>query len=198
MTMKSKILIHFIVFVVLTGCKTWDASMISPKSDPITPKLLTLERRIEDLANTSVVTSDDELKLFTKEVENNLIDPYGDKYGYIALKRNIIDAKMGMGQYILSGFLLTIPNLFGMPFMNIRYKVEVEIRVLDRDNKLIGKYSAIGESSAKVAYYYGYSMKNAMRKAYPDALLDAFDKIRPQIQSNVQRLNEKLKTAGKI
>lgn len=196
--MKSKILIHLIALVVLTGCKTWDASMLTPQNDPITPKLLTLERRMEDMANTSVVTSDDELKLFTKEVENNLIDPYGDKYGYIALKRNIIDAKMGMGQYILSSMLLTIPNIFGMPFMNMRYKVEVEIRILDRDNKLVSKYTAIGESSVKVAYYYGYSMKNAMRKAYPDALLDAFNKIRPQIKSDAQRVNEKLIVAGKL
>jgi|JI7StandDraft_1071085.scaffolds.fasta_scaffold02427_6 hypothetical protein len=196
--MKLKNLLSLIVLVVLTGCKAWDASMLTPKNAPITPKLLTLERRMEDLANTTVVTNDDELKLFTKEVENNLIDPYGDKYGYIAFKRNIIEQKSGAGLTILSALLWTAPNIFGMPWMIIQYKVEVEIRILDRDNKLVSKYTSVGESKVKVAYYYGYSMKNAIRKAYPDALLDAFDKIRPQIQADAQRVNEKLNAAGKI
>ncbi|MBY0244186.1 MAG: hypothetical protein K2Q03_01905 [Sphingobacteriaceae bacterium] len=187
-----------VALVVLTGCKTWDGSMINPKKDPISPKLLTLERKIEDLMNTNVVTNYDEVKLFTKEVEDNLTDPYGDKYGYIALKRNIIEARIGVFDYLFSTFLLTAPNLLGMPFMNIRYKVEVEIRIMDRENRLIGKYSAIGKSSVKVAYYYGYSMRNAFRKAYPDALIDAFDKIRPQIQADAQRVNEKLKATGII
>lgn len=197
MKMTLRTLIYLFVFAALAGCKAWNPSMLSPKNEPITPKLLTLERQIEDLANTSVVASDDELRLFTKEVENNLIDPYGDKYGYIALKRSIIDSKFGEGYFWTSCVLLTIPNIFGFPFTNIRYKVDVEIRVLDSDNKLVGKYSAIGESSVKAAYY-GYSLSDAYQKSYPDALLDAFDKIRPQIQSDASRLNAKLLEAGKL
>lgn len=196
--MKMRLFFYLTALVLLAGCKAWNPSMLAPKDEPITPKLLTLERQIEDLANTTVVANEDELRLFTKEVENNLMDPYGDKYGYIALKRNIVDVKYGMGYFWTSTILVSIPNLFGLPFTDIRHKIEVEIRILDRNNKLVGKYSAIGESSAKAAYYYGYSMSNAHRKSYPDALLDAFDKIRPQIQSDASRLNEKLLEAGKI
>ncbi len=187
-----------ILIAFLTSCKSWDPSMIKSPESPISPKLLTLERKIEDLANTTIKTSDHELKLFTEEVENNLIDPYGDKYGYIALKRNIVQSKMGIGLYILSAITATVPNLLGMPFMNIRYKVEVELRVMDSQNRLIGKYSSLGESKVKVAYYYGYSMGDAFQKAYPDALNDAFSKIRPQIQKDVERLNRDLMKAGKL
>jgi len=191
--------LYILALIMLMSCRSWDASMIAPDTNPISPRLLTLERRIEDMPNTTVVvTYDDEVRLFTKEVETNLVDPYGDKYGYIAFKRSILDARVGYGQYLLSSFLMTVPNLFGMPFMNIRYRVEVEIRILDRSNKLLGRYSAIGNSSVKVAYYYGYSMRNAFRKSYPDAIIDAFEKIRPQIQSDVSRLNERLYDAGKI
>ena len=103
-----------------------------------------------------------------------------------------------MGLYMLSSMLLTVPNILGMPFMNLRYKVEAEIRIYDSENKLVGKYSAYGTSNVVVAYYYGYSLQSAYRKAYPEALLDAFDKIRPLIQADAERVNEKLMAVGKI
>lgn len=172
--------------------------MIAAKKDPISPKLLTLDRRMEDMANTTIVTNDDELKLFTKEVEENLVDPYGDKYGYIALKRNVIKYRAGFGYYMTSAMLLSIPNLFGFPYYKMRYKLEVELRVYDKENKLIGKYSAIGNSNVTVAFYYGYSLAVAQRKSYVDALNDAFSQIRPQIKADAERINEKLKAAGKM
>ncbi|KAB1066065.1 hypothetical protein [Salibacter halophilus] len=194
--MKNSILILTIIF--MTGCKAWDPSMISVQKDPISPKLLSLERRMEDLANTTVNTNDDELKVFTEEVEKNLINPYGDKYGYIAYKKNVLDYSPGMGMLLLSSFTLTVPNLFGMPYQTIKYKVEVELRIMDSQNRLIGKYSAIGEAKSTVAYYYGYSIKSAVKRTYPEAIKDAFSKIRPQIQADVKRLNKALKEAGKL
>jgi len=184
--------------VLLTGCKAWDPTMLAPKNDPITPKLLTLERRIEDFANTRVVVNDDELMVFTKEVESNLMDPYGDKYGYIALKTNVIEVKNTTILWFLSFFTAYIPNVLGMPIIIIRYKVEVELRIFDRDNKMVSKYTAIGNSRVVIAFYYGYSFMDGLRKAYPDALLNAFDKIRPQIQADSQRVNEKLLSVGRI
>lgn len=88
-----------------------------------------------------------------------------------------------------------MPNLFGMPFMHIRYTLSVELRILDRNNKLLGNYSAVGVSSVKVAYYHGYSLRNGLadRKAYTDA----FNKIRPQLQADVDRLNGPLRSAGR-
>ena len=207
MNLPVKKIIYFLVFIfsALTGCKTWNPAMLSTKNDPITPKLLTLEKKIEPFSNGGqsfsdprVFMSDDELNLFTKEIENNLLDPYGEKYGYIVLKRNIIDVRLGSGLFLLSGFLFTIPNIFGMPFFNIRYQIELEIRILDSENKLVGKYAAVGESSVKVAYYYGYSLRIAGRKAYTDAFITAFDKIRPQIQADALSVNEKLSKAGKF
>ncbi len=197
--MKSKNLIYLIVFATLTSCKTWNTSMLVLKIDPINPKLLTLDRRIEDLSNTNVIANTDEIKLFTDEVENNLIDPYGDKYGYIAIKRNIIEAKSGgLGYTIAGGLTSGIPWLFGLPMSNIKYKIEIELRILDRNNKLIGKYSATGESKVTVALYYGYSGADAVRKSYLEAMLEAFDKIRPKIQKDSKRINDTLLTTGKL
>jgi len=208
-TMRNHTLLFGILLVAATtGCRSWNASLIAPQSAPITPKLLTLDRRLEDIAMPGMGAANagvspqrlqDEIDLFTKEVERNLVDPYGEKYGTIAFTRNIIDARYGMGGFIASSLLFTVPNLFGMPFMHIRYTLSVELRILDRNNKLLGNYSAVGVSSVKVAYYHGYSLRNGLadRKAYTDAINDAFNKIRPQIQADLDRLNGQLRSAGR-
>jgi hypothetical protein len=187
----NSILKLIIVSFLLSGCKAWDVSYLAVKKEPLTPKLLTLDRKIEDVANTVVLTNSDEMILFTKEVEENLIDPYGDKYGYIIMKRNPIKFKSGPN--IPNAILLNIPLLFGVPFAKPSYTLEVEIRIVDAQNKLIGKYSAIGKGKNTIAMYYGYSAADAGRKSYIDAINDAFNQIRPQILADVARINEKLK-----
>lgn len=191
------ILKFFLFTIILTSCKAWDASQIGVKKEPISPKLLTLDKKLEDMANATVITSGDQMKVFSKEVEENLTDPYGDKYGVIIMKQNIIKYKIGIGWALLQGFTAAVPGLFGVPYGGQKYELEIEFRVMDSQNRLIGKYSAIGKGSAKVALYWGYSGQNAARKAYVDALNDAFNQIRPQIQADAARLNEKLSAAGK-
>lgn len=188
----------FLILVFLGSCKAWDPSMIGVTQDPISPKLLTLERRMEDMANTTVITNDDELKLFTEEVEENLIDPYGDKYGYIAYKSTILERKEGMAGAVLSGIFMGLPIVLGIPFSNVKYTVDIELRILDKNNKLLAKYSATGRSNVKIAMYHGYSTRDAFRKSYSDALTNAFDQIRPKIKADVDRVNDKLKEAGKL
>lgn len=193
-----KTFVKFVLFIaLLTSCKSWDASKISVKKEPLSPKILTLDKKIEDMMNATVITSSDQMKIFSKEVEENLTDPYGDKYGFVVMKQNIIKVNMGIGWALLQGFTGAVPLLFGVPSGGWRYKIEVELRFMDSQNKLIGKYSAIGKGSAKVAMYWGYSGLNAMRKAYVDAINDAFNQIRPQILVDATRLNEKLLSAGK-
>lgn len=194
----KKIISVSLFILILIGCKPWDASKISVKKEPISPKILTLERRLEDISNATVIINEDRMKLFTKEVEDNLTDPYGDKYGYIVMKQNIIKVKMGVGWALLQGFTFAVPLLFGVPAGGFKYTLEIEMRIMDSQNKLIGKYSAIGFGSAKSALYWGYNGGNAFRKSYVDAINDAFNQIRPQIQADANRLNEKLQASGKL
>jgi len=182
-----------------SGCKVWDATQMVPKNAPLTPKLVALDRKIENGMNSTMAysnvgsfTNDDELNLFVKEVENNLTDPYTNKYGTILMKRNVIDSRYGLGYLTASSLLITLPNILGLPFAHIRYKVEVELRIMDKQNNLVAKYIAIGTSSVKVAYYYGYSLRIAGRKSYADALLNALDQLRPQLQNDAILINKRL------
>jgi hypothetical protein len=207
--------IGLIVVLSSVGCKSWDGSMITAAKDPIHPKLLTLDARMDDGTHATVIfhgtgvdqgaviattmrQQGDDFKLFTSEVEDNLMDPFGSKYGSITFRRHVIESRFGAGQLVLSTLLFTIPNLFGFPFATVRHTVEVELRVMDREGRLVGKYAAIGSSKVRSAYYHGYSLGNAMRKANADALNDAFAKIRPRIQDDAARVNRLLMEAGKL
>lgn len=173
--------------------------MIQINNRPISVKLLTLENSVDFNGKTLIYRpNDDEMKMFNQDLEENLSDPFGVKYGYISYKSRLLDNKMGLGYYFLSAFLLTIPNLLGMPFMNIKYEVESEIRIFDRDRKLLAKYSAIGKSKSIVAYYYGYGLRYAARKSYSEAVLSALNQIRPLIERESTLINEKLLEAGKL
>lgn len=187
------------VVFLLVGCKSWTPAAITIAKKTISPKLLTLENTADELGKSLIYrTSVDELKIFNQELEENLTDPYGTKYGYISYKSRLIDYKLGLGYYIVSTLLMTIPNLLGLPFMNIKYEIESEIRILDRNKKLLAKFSAVGKSKTIVAYYYGYSLKYATRKTYIEAIIDGLNMLRPQIEKEAININEKLQTAGKI
>jgi len=187
-----------IILSILSGCKTWNIGKLKIAKEPISPKLLTLNKKFKDIVNAPVVTNPDQILLFTKEVEENLIDPYGDKYGYIVMKQTVLKSKASTGLLILNVFTSCIPVLFGCPFTTIKISLEIELRILDSNNKLLGKYAAVGTQKNTCAMYYGYSMVSIGRKTYTDAVMNAFNLIRPQIKAEAESLNQKLKEAGKI
>jgi hypothetical protein len=193
---KSILILSSLVFFV--SCKSWDPSMIKVEDAPLPTKLLALERQMGDVANTTIVSNKDELKLFTQEVEQNLTNPYGDKYGYIVFKTNFIEAKDGLGFLILSSATLSLLNIFGLPWQKVYRKIEVEIRVLDSKRRLIGKYSAVGEASTTIAYYYGYKSGDAYRKTHAEVIANALNKIRPKILADANRINNSLSDSGKL
>lgn len=177
-----------LLIIVLTSCKSFELSQMVPANTPINPLLPTLE----DYANSTVGASQDELNFFTKEVEQNLIDPYGDKHGYIVLRRIRYEVKLGLGWSFVGGFLVCVPFLFGAPASTPKFKMTYEVRILDKNRKLIGKYEGTGIGKAAAAMYWGYNIKGAVRKAYTDAWNNAFSQIRTQIQKDSGRLTEAL------
>lgn len=194
--MRTPALLLLIVHL-LTGCKAWDAALVSVKKEPISPQLPAMDKKIEDIGNTTVYISEDETRLFTKEVEENLTNPFGDKYGHIIMKLTVIHSTDGMGWLVPNFCTLYFGTLFGMPVAEFRHKLEVEFRIIDSKDKMIAKYSGIGKGSALVALYHGYAFRKAPRKSFTQAMNEAMDQIRPQIQRDAVSLNEKLIAAGK-
>ena len=79
--------------LLFVGCKSYNVTMSYPEEKPISPKLLSLDKRIEDISNATVEVTDHELKIFHTEIDQNLIDPYGKKVGYISYSRTILTEK---------------------------------------------------------------------------------------------------------
>lgn len=180
----------------LVGCIAWNPSMISAKNDPITPKLLQLESRMATPQATTSSFFDDQWKLFAEEVATNLVESSRDRFGYIELKTEALIGKQGV-------LFLTTPasDHFDLPSTSRRVRghaLKVEIRILNRKEEPIAKYVANGFAAVPASYLGGYTPKDASRKSNLDALDDAFSKIRPQIQADAQRVNEKLLAAGKL
>jgi hypothetical protein len=213
-------LYFLIASTLLISCRSVNMANYQGKKSPIPTKLLTLERQFGDVVgptynygyhygNTNghnygypngysnfMPLSGDELKVINNEVDENLTDPFGDKYGYIEFNRRIVNAKYGIGWAFLSTITFFVPNLLGMPFMNLKLDTEMEVKIYDINRKLVAKYTGMGHSQKIIAMYYGYGLM-ASRWAYPQAMMDALDQIRPQIEADVDRVNKLLKEAKK-
>ena len=77
----------FFLFCLFAGCKSWDISKIAVKKDPISPRLLTLDKKMEDIENVAIISSDDRSRVFSKEVE--------EKFGITPLQ--MVDYKAMIG-----------------------------------------------------------------------------------------------------
>ncbi|UPT65584.1 MAG: hypothetical protein M0D57_13690 [Sphingobacteriales bacterium JAD_PAG50586_3] len=206
----KKTIIFLVLLSAFVSCRSLNYTEQQGKKIPLSNKLLTLEKQIGDITGpnytynhsysypnsymNSIGLNGDELRIINNEVDENLTDPYGDKYGYIEFNRRTVNMRYGIGWTLLSSMTFFTVNLLGVPFMNLRLDSEVEIRILDVNRKLIAKYSAVGQSKFIIAMYYGYGLM-AATKVYPQALIDALDKIRPQINADVDRVNKLLKAA---
>jgi hypothetical protein len=137
-------------------------------------------------------------RFFVEELEQNLMDPYGDKYGSIQYQTEELQENRGAFFTTVSGLTLGLINLLGFPAMVFEKEMEVEVRIFDNQDRLLGKYTGTGTGTATAALYYGYLVQDAFDKAELDALRKAHKAIRPKLQEDVAELNEKLRESGKL
>jgi len=191
-------IIVIILVIFLTSCKTLQNSQLNPPSAAISPKMPALEKNIETYSNAVVISNPMELKVYSSEVDENLTNPYGEKFGYISFKTTYNVTGQGMGWLLLNGFTGCVLTLFGVPLMKASFNLDVEIQITNSKHQLIGKYNGSGKAHEMVALYWGYSMIDAQKLALTTALKNALGEIRPKIQADVARLNEEFTKAGKI
>ena len=137
--------------------------------------------------------------LYNKELEENITNPIGEKYGYAQFKTLVADNGFhGWGLYVLSIFTLGIPNYFGMPIFISKTNLEVEIDILNSKKEVIAQYKAEGISKIPVAFYHGYGMMSASRMANITAVKMALKNINEQIEKDAPTLKTKLFEKGTI
>ena len=133
------------------------------------------------------------------EVNENLSDNKGDRYGHIRFRLVNYDRRApGWGYKIPSVLTLNMLNVAGMPYTRLSSELELQVEVADANKKVLARYRAPGAGKAYVAMYYGYRPGDAWRKANLIAIQDAMAKIRPQMEADLPGLRAQLMVAGPL
>lgn len=176
------------------GCKRFDLATAGVTNDPLQPRLLTLEAHFDRFGDPERPVNDIKMRLFRKELEENLIDPFGEVYGDVMLSQTVIEHRARL--FLLTPLLLYTPILIGLPLATPTMELELELRFFDANRRLIGRYTARGKGRERIAMYHGYNL-TGVQKIYVDALNMAFDDLRQQVRQDAVRLNSELQRSGR-
>ena len=143
---------------------------------------------------------EDALRIFQREVSQNLMEPEDSaKFGYAKLTITSASAsRVGRGLQTLQMMTLMAPSLLGVPLEYYRSSVRAEVKVMNSQGEVLGSFTGAGTSNVRVAMYHGYSQMSAGRLADVEALRQALNQIRPQIESTSEAMRIKLLASGPI
>ncbi len=198
--MKKFLVLITLALLTACSCKTMiTKDVMLQVEETNNKKLPTLDTRYSSATSASLAYGDPKFSIFNPEdkhailfydmVQNQLIDPYGDKRGTIELVDKT-EEKPGFGSLWIWPSICTygVANLLGMPFWQEKVYSEVHVRILDRRDKVVKKYYAKVE---KEQYWAKWSdcAEDLKLSAYRLALED----IMSQIQKDYDYLYTKLK-----
>ena len=132
--------------------------------------------------------------IFQRDLEN-ICEIYGTSKGNIKCSAIVGRNKEGgIGLALLSGFLLCVPNLFGMPIGAWKSELQIEISIYDVSNNLVGRYTSdFHKQKTYSALYWGYKYGDAEAKNVRAIFTECMADIKRQIQKDYQRLSDALK-----
>lgn len=197
----KKTIILLAVTILLSNCKSFDASLLNPTGQPFNPKLPAMEKIVENnmvaiiSPNGQIVGANpqDVNTLFDREVSEIMTNPYDTKRGYLVLKVSRISDKAHMGGYLFGVMLLSVPNLLGLPFFSAKSSVEVQVDVLDQNRKLIGSYRASATKKIRTTYYSNnYNFYNTQRVAFLESVKEGLKEVKIKMQPDITRLTSEL------
>jgi len=187
----KKIALLFIISVLIFGCRSWSPMSMEQEKAPVNPQIPSLQLYAGTEYYTEIL-SETEFRLFRQEMEENIMNPYGDKFGSAFYSSRIVDEKSGMGFIVLSGLSLYTLNLVGLPMHRINRTIEIEIRILDLKGRLIGKYLGRGTGIANIGLYYGFDWTSAYDKVLYESITEALSSIRTSIDKDSERIKTEL------
>lgn len=187
----KKILLIILTTFVMIGCRTYAPLKMQTEENPLDPKLPAMQLYTGDEYQNQMIGRE-EFNLFREEMETNIMTPYGDKYGSVFYSSRILKERDGFGWFYFSSLTLYTLNLIGFPLMAISRDIEVEVRIVDLQGRLIGKYKGRGDGSAVIALYYGYDNPSANRKVMHESVSEALMQIRSKVRKDAERLRNAL------
>lgn len=198
---------HICYFCILlafgaNACVSAKYAMKSTPSAVLANRLPPLEVTMDATALTKAdgTLAEDIIPLFRGEVRQNIAEPTDTAtFGYAHLL--LTQAKVqrtGRALQMLQMATLLIPSVLGIPLETYKTNITAEVEIADAQGQVLGRYTGRGQSSVRVAMYYGYSQQDAPQLANVVALREALGQIRPQIDSAAGRLRPLLLKAGQV
>lgn len=198
-------ILHLLLPAVLlvTGCRSASRVMARSQNAVLEKRLPALQLEIDPgpMAATDGALPDDPQKIFDTEMHHNIMEPADSTEAFGYAKLQVHDATVSRGGKGFQAFqmmTLLTPSLLGMPLEYCRTHIEAELQVIDAQGTVLGSYIGTGSSNVRVAMYYGYSQSQAPRLADVEALRQALSQIRPQLESDVDSLRQKLLHTGLV
>lgn len=134
--------------------------------------------------------------IFIKEVRENIIEPTGEKKGYITMRISYEDTD-SVGLYKLTAFVgclgLGVPFLFGVPAGALNQDLEVEVQIQNNHKDVIKRYTERVADTEYVAAWWGYKRKDVSRKVAAENLKHALENIRYKINNDAPTIRAQLK-----
>ena len=136
----------------------------------------------------------DVVSIFTKEVEQNIVDmnKASSPRGYIVLNLNTRVSDSNKGLELINGLTLGTLCLLGMPGNFRSEELDITVSIYNNANTLVKSYSAVAIDEETTAMYYGYADTDTMRKAAAQALKKALKEIRGKIYREYDQIAGRL------
>ena len=133
------------------------------------------------------------------ELNNNTTQKAGEKYGQARFKLVYYQrTNPGWGWVIPSTLTFGVANVLGMPVSRIQADLELQMEILDANERVVAQYRAPGAGKATMAMYYGYSGMGVIRKSNLLALQEAMRSIRQQMEPDLARIGADLQNTGPV
>lgn len=141
----------------------------------------------------------DAFQVLGNELDENLAQSANPSFGHARFKLLFYKRRnAGWGWSVASAATLFLPNLAGMPVKTYRAELDLQMEIVDAQDKVLARYTAPGTGKAMVAAYHGYDGTTATRKANLLALQDAMSNIKKKIEPEVPTLASQLEAAGAL
>lgn len=198
---KLFILLMTCVFVLMFfGCASVgiDNSLLQAGEgtvDPLLPHLIissTLKKEMNLInSNTNSLKSNSYMyTIFERELDENIIDPYGDVQGSIELV--ITNAAYNQGYNLLMAIAIWGPGLVGFPVGSTKTDVQFEIRIYDNDeNRVWKKVYSDSNKGMLTLFNENRDGTNLVIKKYKDLLEIAKQDIQRDREQIIARLKNK-------
>lgn len=189
--MKKVICMVFVL--LLTACQSYPINLAIKPETRKNLNFPNLEAIFEANENNVRGVSLDETKiknntpfamLFYREIEKNVVMHGGEKKGSIILTPVLHTHEPNLRWPFASAITLHIPNIFGMPESSHTSFCELELRIVDKNGKLIKAYNADSELTKYTAAYWGYYPQDTINAALYGSYKEALNKLMQQMNND--------------